>query len=197
MNNYLHGKTIGFIGRFQPLHNGHQHILQALLDDGDHVRIGIGSPYQSNPENPFSARCRENMLHRTLPQSNYSVVRIRDFSYIDEYSDGERWREEVQARLGPVDILISGNEWVQNLLEDEYHVMSPSEIIGEERHKGISATQIRKRLRNNEAVNHLIPRTVDEILKTSFSVEARPMCRCSYSACKGTPFKAGNTSTAS
>ncbi|EQD45121.1 nicotinamide-nucleotide adenylyltransferase, partial [mine drainage metagenome] len=44
------------VGRFQPFHNGHLHVIKEILSQYSSVIIGIGSAqYSHTMENPFTA----------------------------------------------------------------------------------------------------------------------------------------------
>lgn len=50
-----------FIGRFQPLHDGHKELIQAMLDDGKNVCVAIMNTCIST-NNPYTVEQRINML---------------------------------------------------------------------------------------------------------------------------------------
>lgn len=94
------------VGRFQPFHNGHKHLIQEALKHADRVLILVGSANRSpNIKNPFTFAERKNMIESefncndartTFEQNNCELNRIsvkplRDFMYNDEL-----WVQEVQ-----------------------------------------------------------------------------------------------------
>ena len=52
-----------FIGRFQPLHMGHEHVIRTALDKVGKLIVLVGSANVArNPRNPFSFAEREHMI---------------------------------------------------------------------------------------------------------------------------------------
>ena len=62
-----------FIGRWQPLHDGHKKLIQSILDEGKDVCIAIRDTEVST-ENPFSIEEREAMILEAFPQVKVIVI---------------------------------------------------------------------------------------------------------------------------
>lgn len=97
-----------FIGRFQPLHNGHLENITNALNIADKLLILVGSAFASrNIRNPFTFEERELMikstLYQTLPmhglecEDRIIIKPIRDFLYNDQ-----DWMAEVQGVVDDV-----------------------------------------------------------------------------------------------
>ena len=75
--------TAIYIGRFEPVHNGHLALLRRALDNAAHVIVVIGSAWQArSPKNPFTWQEREAMLRDALPpadRSRLQVLPVRDY----------------------------------------------------------------------------------------------------------------------
>jgi bifunctional NMN adenylyltransferase/nudix hydrolase len=104
-----------FIGRFQPLHNGHFWTLQYALERAEKVIVLCGSARQArNPMHPFTVEDRERMIRLALPaevQARVVVVGISDRMYNDQ-----QWLTEVQNqvdRVIAVDTLDVGSRQAQ------------------------------------------------------------------------------------
>jgi len=55
------------LGRFQTLHNGHEHIIKYALELCDKVVVYVGSSQESGTErNPFSYNIRKNMIEEVF-----------------------------------------------------------------------------------------------------------------------------------
>ncbi len=55
--------TAIYIGRFEPVHNGHMALLQRALDSAQQVIVVVGSAWQArSPKNPFTWQERDAML---------------------------------------------------------------------------------------------------------------------------------------
>lgn len=69
--------TAIYIGRFEPVHNGHMALLQRALDSAQQVIVVVGSAWQArSPKNPFTWQEREAMLLGALPEADRSRMRV-------------------------------------------------------------------------------------------------------------------------
>lgn len=89
-----------FIGRFQPFHLGHHHVIQTALELADNVIVLVGSANQSrNSRNPFTFEERKKMILDSFSKSDMvhdhvpglDILPLNDYTY----SDGE-WVNAVQ-----------------------------------------------------------------------------------------------------
>ena len=81
-----------FIGRMQPLHNGHIRNIQKALDIADHVLVIAGSANQPRtPKNPFTVDERIKMIKDIFPTGRVRVKGVEDF-----YSD-TLWLKNIQS----------------------------------------------------------------------------------------------------
>lgn len=98
--------TLVFIGRFQPFHNGHAHIIEQALTMAEHVLVLVGSANRSrSARNPFTYEERAGVINESyaetlgtpdwLNQECYPLVIVRPLDDM-MYSD-TRWVEQVQA----------------------------------------------------------------------------------------------------
>lgn len=81
----------GFIiSRLQGLHNGHIHLIEAAMEDCDHLTIIIGSANKARSiKNPWSVQERATMLADALvelhfPIDRMTVTALPDFDYHDD-----------------------------------------------------------------------------------------------------------------
>lgn len=80
-----------FMGRFQPLHNGHIHVINRALDHADKIIVLVGSANLSrSPRNPFTYSERRQMIEDAVESGalrqgrDRIIVRpIADFPYND------------------------------------------------------------------------------------------------------------------
>jgi cytidyltransferase-like protein len=75
-----------FIGRWQPLHEGHKKLFQQVLDDGNNVCIAIRDvkPDEKNPfsaEEVFSNICK--YYENNILQGNVRVIIIPDICSVE------------------------------------------------------------------------------------------------------------------
>lgn len=116
-------KTAVYIGRFQPVHDGHIETIKQALDENDQLIILIGS-YNRLPtiKNPFTIDQRKNLLTMAIqeahnedihtkwsdfPFSKDSVMHKIEFGYVRDYMYNDyKWLSEVyntSMQLGATD----------------------------------------------------------------------------------------------
>lgn len=92
--------VVAYIGRFQPVHNGHLAMLQRALELAPKVVVVMGSSFQGRtPKNPFTWQEREEMFRAALPedvQGRVTFVPVRD------YYDNKRWSQAVRTAVESV-----------------------------------------------------------------------------------------------
>jgi adenylylsulfate kinase len=71
-----------FIGRWQPLHNGHDYLIRKALDDGKRVIIGIRRT-KTDDKNPLSVRERKAIIEETYKDDDVEVVVLPDIESVN------------------------------------------------------------------------------------------------------------------
>lgn len=87
-----------FIGRFQPVHNGHLALMRKGLESADSLFVAIGSAdRQRMPQNPFTAMERQAMILAAIRDvlGEESANRVV-FDAVPDYYDDERWAKSVR-----------------------------------------------------------------------------------------------------
>jgi len=154
-------KRAFYIGRFQPLHNGHVTVIDTLCKQADEIIIGIGSAQKSHTQaDPFTAGERVLMITRTLAASA-----IKQMWYVIPIEDLQRnalWVSHIRAMTPPFDQVYSSNPLVTRLfLEAGMDIHSP---IMHER-DSLSGTEIRRRICTNDSWEDLVPPEVVQVIK--------------------------------
>ena len=115
---------IGMIARWRPVHNGQVAVLRALCSSAREVVIGIGSSNRYNARNPFTLSETEDMLRLALDgRDHYQLVPVPDLD------DGPRWRSMVLNMFGALDLFVTDNPYVANLLKEDYPLARPVELV--------------------------------------------------------------------
>ena len=163
----------GIVGRFRPLHLGSAMLLEAICGQADEVVIGIGSSNRYNARNPFTPEETQEMIDLHLRQqfSNYHFVHIDDYGHLPEFRDGTKWAGEIAAAFGPLDALISVNDYVKQLLAPHYAVISGVEIIPREKWIMLSGTMVRNAMAQGSLWTPLVPGAVADYLERTGLVE--------------------------
>jgi len=151
-------KTALFVGRFQPFHNAHFEDIKNILKEFDKVIIGIGSSEEYNTQdNPFSLKERIEMIEICLTDNN-----VQDFTIfpIPDINDDGKWVEHVLTIVPNFDIVFSGNKKTLDLFNNNSYITRKIELI-----PGISATEIRRRIHNENNWKDLVPKSVAEYIE--------------------------------
>ena len=86
--------TAIYIGRFEPVHNGHLALLQRALGCAQQVIVVVGSAWQvRSPKNPFTWQEREAMLLSALPATQRARVQVLP---VRDYYNEAVWVQAVQ-----------------------------------------------------------------------------------------------------
>lgn len=155
-------QRLGFIGRFKPLHNGGYVLLEEACKQAEQVLIGIGSSNKYNVRNPFTPKESEGMIRAALSPnySNFDILYVPDFAHIPGNENGQRWREYVREKFGTLDYFVSGNDFVRELLAEDYQLLHPYEIVPEEKKVKIRGTEVRIKIAQYGDWKRLVPREV-------------------------------------
>lgn len=132
------------IGRFQPLHIGHQTIIDEIISDGLIPIIFIGSTGDVNDRNPLSYSQRANLIHTVYP----GILTLP----LPDNECNERWASQTVRTLTDINIKFfecklyfyhkKDDFNISHLLEDWFEIHKPkSEIID------ICASKIRNDLK--------------------------------------------------
>lgn len=96
-----------FLGRFQPLHNGHLKALRAAIDTSSHVVIVIGSAAgPSTPKNPWSWEERKTMIAGALNPAERAKVTIT--AQVDMPGEDSKWVKAVKHQVRAIAARVLG-----------------------------------------------------------------------------------------
>ena len=87
-----------FIGRFQPVHLGHLHVITQGLEQADHMVVLIGSSgAPRSHRNPFTFEERREMVYNSIPSHMRKRVLIKSLE--DAAYNDSRWIHQVQSQV--------------------------------------------------------------------------------------------------
>lgn len=166
-------KRVGIVGRFKPLHKGGTVLLETICGMAEVAIIGIGSSNKYNLRNPFTAEETEQMIRRAVSSeySNYQFIHIPDYAQIPEYSDGQKWRENIKKEFRELDAFITGNGHVAKLLHNDYQIINPVDLLSEATGPRIRSTEVRVKMAKQENWQDLVPAFVVDYLESNNLVE--------------------------
>ncbi|MBN1502201.1 nicotinamide-nucleotide adenylyltransferase [Candidatus Woesearchaeota archaeon] len=149
--------TALLVGRFQPFHIGHLDYVKKILGENNEIIIVIGSAQEKDTEkNPFSARARKEMIRLALKDERLNPEKVKILTLEDNESD-EVWMTNLLKKAGRFDVVYAGvNKYVGRLfLEKGFRVKTLKKRI-----KGISGTEIRRRVKRGEQWRQLVPERI-------------------------------------
>lgn len=150
-----HVARIGMVARWKPVHRGHAAVLEALVARADETLLGLGSSNRYDARNPWSPAETEEMVGRVLGhRSGYRLVRVPDLGH------GARWREMVLGLFGRLDLFVTANASVRDLLQGDYRIAHPVWLIPPDRRVAIDGTLVRREMARGEAWRGLVPPAV-------------------------------------
>ncbi len=146
-----------FIGRFQPLHNGHVHALKDVFAQEEHVIIVIGSSQASyTPDNPFTSGERIMMLEGVLEELEIPCSRFRLIP-IPDIHNYPKWVNHVKQYVPPFGVVYTGSDSGRQLFSEQN---IPVREIVLHRKKILSGTEIRRRMIQGKEWESLVPANV-------------------------------------
>jgi nicotinamide-nucleotide adenylyltransferase len=158
-----------FVGRFQPLHHGHIHVIYRIFEDYNFLKIAIGSSQISHTkDNPFTKEERKQFLKVALKQRAISEDKYNIY-YVPDIFNAKKWVDHLVSIVGNFDIIYSNSDWVRELFKNEGYELSKKITIFKNKYSG---THIRKLItKNNKNYRLLIPNEVLEKIKEFDGIE--------------------------
>lgn len=155
-------KTAVFLGRFQPIHNGHLKVIEIILNEADELIILIGSSqYSHSFNNPFTAGERISMIRRALKENDLDLARIYIIP-IPDTNDNRIWVSHVVATIPEFDIFFTNNPLVSRLMKEAGYKTQNTQMIDRDR---LSSTAIRNKIYNDQPWESLVPNVVATFIK--------------------------------
>ena len=154
-----------YIGRFQPYHAGHHHMVEEIATEVDELVLGIGSAGDSHTKHdPFTAGERLMMV-------NNAVADLDVPTYVVPIEDLERnsvWVSHVQSMCPKFDVAYSNNPLVIQLFSEAGVNVRQSPMF---RREELEGTELRERMVAGDDWRDLVPDAVVEVITEVGGVE--------------------------
>ncbi|MEM2142428.1 MAG: nicotinamide-nucleotide adenylyltransferase [Candidatus Thorarchaeota archaeon] len=151
-----------FIGRFQPIHRGHVHTMQQILEKGEDLIVVVGSAqYSHTPDNPFTAGERLMMIKRVVIDEGMPLERI-DIIPLPDINIHPLWVAHLKSHVPYFDKAYSHNPLVRKLLQDAGIPVDDTRLLSRTNYSG---SHIRDLIRWGGEWEPLVPPGVAEIIK--------------------------------
>ena len=146
-----------FLVRFQPFHNGHMLVIQGMTKMCGRIVVAICSANKSNTaDEPFTAAERRDMMQRALQAKDIIPTCDVVFIEVPDMASDEEWvKKTLELCEGPVQQVWTGNERTKKSFEGKgLEVKWIKEV------PGLSATEVRKRIKAGGDWKALVPEEV-------------------------------------
>ena len=151
-----------FVGRFQPFHLGHLHAIETILEEAEELIIVVGSAQMSHePDNPFTAGERIEMIKAALNEAKIKNERYMLIPIADSPSH-RTWVSYVESQTPRFNVVYTNQALTRRLLIEAGYVVK--EIPLHKRSK-FEATEIRRRILNEEDWSELVPIPVHRMIE--------------------------------
>jgi nicotinamide-nucleotide adenylyltransferase len=102
------------------------------------------------------------MLHlvlRNQPKTPGSLRRL-EILPIPDVGDGPRWRRAVVDLFGSLDMLVTANRYVRDLMARDYLVVHPVHLVPADRRVAVDGTMVRRAMALGEDWRAMVPAEV-------------------------------------
>lgn len=140
------------MGRFQPFHLGHLHAVRYALSLVEELLIGVGSSnICGEPDNPYPARLRQDMIRGSLPQETERRCTIH---LIPDVRNHVKWMDLIRKTLPPF-----GTIFTNDVVTRRLYARSGIRVCGIPflDRPSLSGTAIRARMAAGRRWDHLVP----------------------------------------
>jgi nicotinamide-nucleotide adenylyltransferase len=154
-----------YIGRFQPYHNGHHHMVTEIAEDVDELVLGIGSAGDSHTQrNPFTAGERVMMVTKSVAEFDVTTYAVP----IEDLERNSVWVSHVQSMSPTFEVAYSNNPLVIRLFEEAGVEVRQSPMFNRDVLEG---TEVRERMAVGGDWRSLVPDAVETVVEEIDGVE--------------------------
>ncbi|ELZ47911.1 nicotinamide-nucleotide adenylyltransferase [Halorubrum coriense DSM 10284] len=148
-----------YIGRYQPFHDGHQHMVEEIAADVDELVLGIGSAGDSHTtRNPFTAGERVMMVTKAVEDLDATTYVVP----IEDLDRNSVWVSHVQSMTPRFDVAYSNNPLVVRLFEEAGVEVRQSPMF---RRDVLEGTELRERMIRGREWEGLVPDAVVDVIR--------------------------------
>ncbi|MEK7559421.1 MAG: adenylyltransferase/cytidyltransferase family protein [Patescibacteria group bacterium] len=153
------------VGRFQPFHKGHLHLLKKSLVVSDKIIIAVGSSNVSDENNPLSYKTRVKMLEKVIIEEGLRGKILKIIPSPDDPSD-DIWLQKLLKNAGKFDIVVGNNDWTNDILEKAGFKILKIKFLNRKTYQGVI---IRELFRKNKKWQNRVPKYLTDFIQKEFS----------------------------
>jgi len=148
-----------YMGRFQPFHKGHLHLIKEALKEVKKLIIVVAVPLRKTEKDPFSAEERKKMVELALKEEGL-LNKVVIYTLSDIPSDSE-YVGHVRLHVPGFNVVFVGDNSLNQKLfsEAKFTVKTCA------RYKGINSTDIRQMMRTRKGWEGMVPKSVADYIK--------------------------------
>lgn len=148
-----------YVGRFQPYHLGHHHVVEAIAEEVEELVIGIGSAGDSHTQrNPFTAGERVTMVAKATRAVGVETYPVP----IEDLERNAVWVSHVQSMCPPFEVAYSNNPLVIRLFREAGVEVRQEPLFRREVLKG---SELRERMVAGDGWRRFVPGPVVEVIE--------------------------------
>ncbi|MFA5105956.1 MAG: nicotinamide-nucleotide adenylyltransferase [Candidatus Micrarchaeia archaeon] len=142
-----------FIGRFQPVHNGHMEAIKFACSKCEKLIVVVGSSQKSYElDDPFTVGERIEMVSDAIAGAGL-LAKCKVLS-VPDIQNNALWVAHVESLVPPFDSVFSNNSLVKTLFSDAGYKVFPVPMANRKEYEG---TKIRKLMLEGRGISKLIP----------------------------------------
>lgn len=109
-------KTGFLIGRFQPFHKGHLHLMNESFQYVDEIIVGVGSIGKIDQDNFLNYEQRKEVLQSVIKKERVND-RVKKIIPLQDFNNDRLWLKNSLSLAGKFEIVIGNNEWTNGIFE--------------------------------------------------------------------------------
>ena len=148
-----------YIGRYQPFHDGHRHMVDEIAAEVDELVLGIGSAGDSHTSrNPFTAGERVMMVTKAVESLDATTYVVP----IEDLDRNSVWVSHVRSMTPRFDVAYSNNPLVVRLFEEAGVEVRQSPMF---RRDVLEGAELRERMVRDDDWESLVPDAVVDVIR--------------------------------
>ena len=148
-----------YIGRYQPFHDGHRHMVDEIAAEVDELVLGIGSAGDSHTSrNPFTAGERVMMVTKAVESLDATTYVVP----IEDLDRNSVWVSHVRSMTPRFDVAYSNNPLVVRLFEEAGVEVRQSPMF---RRDVLEGAELRERMVRDDDWERLVPDAVVDVIR--------------------------------
>ena len=157
-----HYRRALYLGRFQPIHNGHIWAIKHALKKCDELVIAVGSAQKSHElHDPFTTGERLQMIQLALKDAKIDSERCALIPIPDTWKSHSLWVSRVKSYCDSFDAVFSNQPLVTRLFREAGFKVEKVPLY---KRNTLSGTQLRKRMIEGGSWEPYVPRSVVKFL---------------------------------